>query len=1058
MTGLSASSASQTQERLRSLLAEMVQVDQADLDFGIYRIMGIKRAEFLRFLTDDLFPQVQAALAAHVGSEADTIKAELDTADKQARDLGMDPNTVPKVKELRKKYEAVGGTQDTGAEDEIFSALFSFFRRYYDKGDFLALPRYKAGVYAIPYSGEEVKLHWANADQYYVKSSESFRDYAFKLPDGRTVHFRLAAADTETDNNKATPEKDRVFRLVGEDPIAEEEGALVIRFRYEADPSKRKQAALNTEACQIIFAALRALDPGPLFSQASATSDAPSIEAQGAFPQLSWAEALAEPRPTEKNKDRTLLDLKLADYTARNSFDYFIHKDLGAFLRRELDFFLKNEVLYLDDWDRIEPEDAIVRLRRLTVIRSIAQKIIAFLAQTENLQKRLWLKKKFVVGGGWCVTLDRVPAVLYPQVAANEAQRKAWVSLFKIDEIAEGTTTPGYSEPLTTEFLEANPFLVLDTQFFDAAFTDMLLASFEDLDAVTDGVIVNGENSQAISLMGERYAGQIKCVHIDPPYNTASSGFLYKNEYKHSSWLAMMADRLRLSIPYLTTDGSYLCHIDENEYEYLYLLFSNLPLSDAGTIIWDKRNPMNGGAGVAKQHEYILWYMMQPKTIYLRNKSILEILAYAAQLIKDAGGVTDGVKTRFSRWITSNSNLSGGERAYSYMDDEGRIYQSVSLRAPEPRADPKFHQPLIHPVTKKPCSVPPNGFSRTPDTLQAMIDRGEILFGKDETIQPRHKVLLTEDSRRQMPSVIQNAMKGMEATAALGLVFPYNHPPSLYEELIGAVTHSGNEIILDFFAGSGTTGHAVINLNREDEGQRKYILVEMGQYFDTVLKPRLQKVIYSKDWKDGKPVSRQGSSHLLRYLTLESYEDALNNLTLHQTPEQANAIAGATPAAREEYLLRYMLHAEAKDSLLSAEDFADPFGYILKIATDSAGDTRETPVDLVETFHWLLGMRVQKREVRDGVRLSWGRLPDDRRVLVIWRRVADVDADALDAFFQRHGLGEGDDAPAIIYVNGDNTLRRHRPEGQTWRVELTEPEFLRRMFGETDPFVVAEGA
>src|SRR5690606_10671288 len=124
-----------------------------------------------------------------------------------------------------------------------------------------------------------------------------------------------------------------------------------------------------------------------------------------------------------------------------------IHKDLGKFLRRELDFFIKNEILYLDNL--IDVDDAVLKqqLSKATVLREIGHKIIDFLAQIEDFQKKLWLKKKFVVETHYCVTLDRVPRELYPEIAANGAQRAEWVRLFAIDEIEGDDDTPGYSEP-----------------------------------------------------------------------------------------------------------------------------------------------------------------------------------------------------------------------------------------------------------------------------------------------------------------------------------------------------------------------------------------------------------------------------------------------------------------------------------------------------------------------------------------------------------------------------------------------------------------------------------
>jgi len=192
---------SENLERLKQLLAELFQLDQAELDFGIYRIMNTKREEITRFLDNDLLPQVREVLSAYERESRAVLQAELEKAKEQAKNLGFeDPAEAPKVKELRARLaEAV----DIAAiENEVFSHLYNFFRRYYQDGDFISLRRYKEGVYAIPYEGEEVTLYWANHDQYYIKTSEYLRNYTFRLPSGRRVHFKLVEADTEKDNNR----------------------------------------------------------------------------------------------------------------------------------------------------------------------------------------------------------------------------------------------------------------------------------------------------------------------------------------------------------------------------------------------------------------------------------------------------------------------------------------------------------------------------------------------------------------------------------------------------------------------------------------------------------------------------------------------------------------------------------------------------------------------------------------------------------------------------------------------------------------------------------------
>ncbi len=224
-----------------------------------------------------------------------------------------------------------------------------------------------------------------------------------------------------------------------------------------------------------------------------------------------------------------------------------------------------------------------------------------------------------------------------------------------------------------------------------------------------------------------------------------------------------------------------------------------------------------------------------------RNAKQRLILKTAEEIIEKHGGVTELAESEFAKWISNCPGLSGGERAYRNLDKHGRVYQSAGMSAPEPRTDPKFFVPLIHPKTGKPCPVPPFGWSRSPETLKELLDNDEIIFGEDESVQPRRKLFLTTESQRQVSSVLQDANRGKADVDKLGLEFPYCHPLSLYVDLVGAAAPSGDATVLDFFAGSGTNGHAVIVLNRDEGTRRRFILVEVREYFDTVLLPRLKK-------------------------------------------------------------------------------------------------------------------------------------------------------------------------------------------------------------------------
>ncbi len=494
-------SSDQLKNKFIEKIKELFQIDRSDLDFGIYRILRQKHADILNYLEQRLPEKVRQELSAREQAGKESIKAELAKAEEAARALGEDPANITKVKDLRAKY-AASGTSVNDDESELYSHLHTFFSRYYDKGDFLSRPRYKGNTYAIPYDGEEVKLHWANADQYYIKSSEYFKDYRFTLANGKTVLFKLVEAGTAVNNTK---DKDRRFKLSvdhvikrinddGEEieesfpPVAIENNELVARFIYVQ--TEEKQAELCASANKTIQKFIA--------NSADATS----------FREL------ANIRPTEKQKERTLLEQKLSDYTERNSSDYFIHKNLGVFLRRELDFYIKSEVMNLDDIQDVQSFQSLEkRLRLIQAIRSIAHDLIDFLAQLEDFQKKLWLKKKFVVETNYCITLDRVPEELYAEIAKNKEQWEEWQKLGFIETARErdkkdlrdrgdsdndlfrsGEDADDSKIVPSVAFVKANPFLVLDTKFFSAEFKARLLFSIHNLDEQTDGLLIHSEN------------------------------------------------------------------------------------------------------------------------------------------------------------------------------------------------------------------------------------------------------------------------------------------------------------------------------------------------------------------------------------------------------------------------------------------------------------------------------------------------------------------------------------------------------------------------------------
>ncbi len=1032
-------------DALVAKLREIFQIDRPDLDFGVYRILNARAGEIEDYLSKRLKARVAEALAAGAAANTETLKAAIAKAREAAEAAGYNADEAPKVLSLQLEL-AAASSGASEHENQVFSHLLTFFSRYYDKGDFISQRRYKGDTYAIPYSGEEVVLHWANRDQYYTKSGESFSNFSFKLDDGRAVHFRLVAADTAKDNRKDN-DKERRFVLAaartvhrtdddGETyeetihPVAEENGALVIRFDYAPQPKGTKQEALVDQAVAAVL-------------------EDDAVKAR-------WL-ALTNRAPTENNPKRTLLEKQLTTYTQKNTADYFIHKDLGGFLRRELDFYIKNEVMNLDDVQEAGAFAAIEKnLRMIQTLRAIALDLITFLASIENFQKKLWLKKKFVVAAQYCVTLDRVPQALYPAIAANPAQWAQWHELGMRASAAAGTV----------EDLKAAPFLMVDTALFDAGFRADLLKAIPDLDASLDGLLVHGDNFQALTLLGERYREGFDCIYIDPPYNTDASAIDYKNGYKSSSWVTLLDCRLRAGKPLLKNDGVLFAAIDDAQFRELSFLTEEIFEKTLGTFAVRANpsgRPMKTGYSVS--HEYMIAVGRSEKSFIGRLPPTDAQSARFNQIDEDGP-----FEWRNLRREGSNSDRSARSRLYYPMYLSGQ-----SIRVPkmewsgENDAWTILEQPRSDEVTVYPDND--DGDQKTwrweGDTVMASQKQLAVRkdrSGKDYVYYRRRpnedgvvSVSTWADAKHSATEHGSNFLKHFFEGKS------FSYPKSIHV-VTDAVYIGGaskrNSKTLDFFAGSGTTGHAIINLNRTDKGKRKYALVEQGQYFETALKPRLQKVVYSADWRDGKPTApKTGISHAFKVLKIEGYEDAVNNLDLKRSDPQASLLEGFSAEKRDDYLMRYMLDVEAKGSLLSVSDFRKPFDYTLKVAVDSAGAWEERKVDLVETFNYLIGLTVRTIDIqlKQGFVTVEGRLPTGEKTLILWRDCDKIGYEELKRLCDKLAINPADSEFDVVYINGDHNIpsvvETSEAEGSLVKklmLRQIEPAFLDAMFNVDD--------
>lgn len=1113
----------QHKDKFVALLEELFQLNQPELDFGLYRILHARSAQIKSFVQNELKEEIDKVFASQTQASAhDLLKAARLKVEQTLGEYAVDANgdLKPELKgtPIGKEYELARKQAQEGggplADDaQVYDHLYRFFSRYYDKGDFMS-KRYfvsendtRATPYAIPYDGREVMLHWANKDQYYIKSSEYLANYTvdlaaakklleqgtqggldFAAPDqSLKVHFRLAEA-TEGEHNNVKEGQERFFLIHSPDPVKLEannqgEQELVIQFEYRPDPEKSGQSSTWQQK--------RLADAETLLrGQLAALPDAKP-----------FVDALSILAPTDKQSNRSLLAKYLGQYTSRNTMDYFIHKNLGGFLRRELDFYIKNEIMRLDDIEAADAPRVETYLKKIQSLRKIARRIIDFLAQIEDFQKNLWLKKKFVVETNYCITLDRIPESFYQEIATNEQQRKQWVSLFSIDEQTNELLTGRYTVPLSIDFLKCNQHLIVDTALFSDNFKNRLISQIANIDSDCDGILINSDNFQALKLISHKFKNMVDSVYIDPPYNTDATPIIYKNGYKSSSWLSLINDRIEITSKIMTKSSILCLTIDDVEVDRVRcLLDSNFPERSLLGTVAIKNNPAGrtGTVGFSVSHEYALFYgSTEYSTIGRLEHSDSQKARYKEN---DEDGSFEW--TNFRKHGGTNTYRSARPRQYYpiYVDGDKIRFPEMEwnneLRNWTKISPPTETEETLYPIDE-------NGRERiwdfVVDTAIANLSHLKVKKDAKGNTAIYRKWRLNSDGL--LPQTIWDKSEYSAAaygtnllTSMFGTTHAFSFPKSLNAVVdclkVTGIKNNKNAVILDYFAGSGTTAHATISTNRSDGGNRKYILAEQGTYFESALIPRIKKAAYSATWKDGKPFSCDGVSHCFKYLRLESYEDTLNNLVL---PKDA-AVDAENPANSDlarDYLLKYWLDFETagSPSLLNVGQFTDPTNYTLMVKQPGSDAQVAKKVDLLETFNWLIGLHValldQPRHYQiEMVRETDPDLPKDQetrwvskaikerddgefwfrwveghtlavagdessrqRVLVLWRKLtgdAGRDQAALEAYLAAKKLNPLESEFDFIYINGSHALPSDG--GASTRVRLIEETFAQRMW------------
>ncbi len=927
-------------DKFKNFLKEIFRINLQDLDFGIYKIMKMKQDIILKFIDDDLVHIVDLVISGFPNKEQNMMT-------------------------------------------DVFNLSYEFLSRYYSDGDFIPKIRYGGrDKYMIPYKGQEVELYWATRNSYFVKTTEYFTNYSFivsnpLIPDTRyKVNFKIKDADL----NKNFVASENKYFFIAEDPIIVHGDEVDIFFNYRPIRDDGNEVFLGNEKT--------VRDTIKQKAEESVLNNAPK-----------HLREILSGKTKENETERSIIRRHIDIYFRKNESDYFIVKNLKAFLNSELDNFVKNEILILDAEFKVPEKKALLA----KTVSSLCKQIIEQISQIEDFERRLWVKKKFVYNVNYVITLDKIAhtvngidtirKLLNHKGMGNQIEEWANLGIIGSDFNTKRLLENGLDGQILNEEYK---FLTIDTKHFKDI-ENNIISSFEYLDNNLDGWLIHSENYQALNTILPKFKDQVQTIYIDPPYNTGEDEFIYKDRFQNASWLTMLENRLTISTKLMSDEGTSFISIGDT-IKSTARIHSESRLGVLCDEIFGENNfvanfvrksgtaPRQDIKHIANYHDYILCYAKNIDKAKI-NRKIADIsrLRQEDEYLGERGKFDLNQLDRGSKQYSKSLDYSVKiPKETPIIVLEGKSFNKI--QAPEdieiwPKGDPEDRRWIFTWSKEKVEWGIQNDFI----VFRKINGKWKIYYKEYELVDNSNKPRERTNPYDTLILDYQNELGTSEIVNLFGKrLFDYPKPSELIKYLL-KIGSDKNSLVFDFFSGSGTTAHAVMKLNKEYGSKRKFILAEIGDYFNTIIIPRLKKIAYSFNWKNGKPQDSNGLGIFFKYYDLEQYEDSLNNIKIK---EQQNY------DKLKPYLIEYILKYGTSDSdvFINKGMLSDPFNIKMKIV--QGGIEQETTIDLIETFNLWYGLNTEKNISIYNVDRRYvfvNGKKDKQGVIIIWRNTKNLD-------------------------------------------------------------------